>query len=106
MRNGHMAQCEPCIQIQKKKEKMDKSQKERKTERRDRVRARIEREREREKKDFFLFPLRFTEIRLRVGFHRRKRQSWSTHQELRVGTKILEFRQTPRGIEFSYLIYF
>ena len=26
--------------------------------------------------------------------------------DLRVGTKILEFRQTPRGREFSYLCYF
>ena len=29
------------------------------------------------------------------GFHRSRRQSRFTHQELRVGTKILEFRQTP-----------
>ena len=30
-----------------------------------------------------------------VGFRRSKRQSRSMHRELRVGTKILEFRQTP-----------
>ena len=41
-----------------------------------------------------------------VGFRRRKRQSRSTHQDLRVGTRILELRQTPRGREFSYLVYF
>ena len=41
-----------------------------------------------------------------VDFHWSKRQSRSTHRELRVGTNILEFRQTPRGREFSYLSYF
>ena len=41
-----------------------------------------------------------------VGFCRNKRQSRSTHKELRVGTKILEFCQTPQGKEFSYLGYF
>ena len=41
-----------------------------------------------------------------VGFRRTKRENRSTHQELRVGTKILEFRQTPRGREFSYFEYF
>ena len=41
-----------------------------------------------------------------VGFLRSKRQSRSTHRELRLGTKILEFRQTPRGKEFSYFGYF
>ena len=41
-----------------------------------------------------------------VGFHWSKRQSRSTHRELRVDTKILEFRQTPRGKKFFYLCYF
>ena len=41
-----------------------------------------------------------------VGFHRSKRQSRSMHRELHVSTKILEFRQTPRVREFSYLEYF
>ena len=41
-----------------------------------------------------------------VGFRWSKRQSRSTHQELRVGIKILEFHQTPPGREFSYLGYF
>ena len=36
-----------------------------------------------------------------VGFCWSKWQSRSTHRELRVGTKILEFCQTPRGREFS-----
>ena len=40
-----------------------------------------------------------------VSFCRRKKQSRSTHRELCVGTKILVFRQTPRGREFSYLCY-
>ena len=34
------------------------------------------------------------------SFRRSKRQSSSTHRELCVGTKILEFRQTSRGREF------
>ena len=38
-----------------------------------------------------------------VGFRRSKRQSRSMHRELRVGTEILEFCQTPQGREFSYL---
>ena len=41
-----------------------------------------------------------------VGFCQSKRQSRSMHRELRVGTKILEFRQTLRGREFSYIDYF
>ena len=41
-----------------------------------------------------------------IGFRRSKRQCRSTHRELRVCTKILEFCQTPRGREFSYLEYF
>ena len=41
-----------------------------------------------------------------VGFRRTKRQSRSTNLELRVGIKILEFSQTPRGREFSYFSYF
>ena len=41
-----------------------------------------------------------------VGLKRSKRKSRSTHRELHVGTKILEFCQTPRDREFSYLGYF
>ena len=41
-----------------------------------------------------------------LGFLHRKRQSWSTHRELRVGNQILKFHQTPRGREFSDLGYF
>ena len=41
-----------------------------------------------------------------VGAQRFEKKSQSTNRELRVGTKILEFRQTPRGREFSYLGYF
>ena len=41
-----------------------------------------------------------------VGFCRSKMQSRSTYRELRVRTKILEFRQTPRGREFPTWIIF
>ena len=41
-----------------------------------------------------------------VGFHRNEKKSSSTYLELCVDTKILEFCQTPRGREFSYLEYF
>ena len=41
-----------------------------------------------------------------VCFRQSKKQSSSTQRELRMDTKILEFRQTPRGREFSYLGYF
>ena len=36
-----------------------------------------------------------------VGLVRSKRQSWSTHRELHVGTKIRGFRQTSRSRGFS-----
>ena len=57
---------------------------------------------------FFLFFLFFSKIyeNRTIGFHRSKRQSRSTHRELCVGIKILKFRQTPRGREFSYFGYF
>ena len=45
------------------------------------------RERERKKKLFFC---KIYENRT-LGFSRSKMQSWFTHRELRVGTKILEF---------------
>ena len=41
-----------------------------------------------------------------VGFRRSKRQSSSTRQELRVGTRIWGFPKNPRGREFSYSGYF
>ena len=41
-----------------------------------------------------------------VEARRSEKKSRSTHLELRVGTKILELCQTPRGREFSYLDYF
>ena len=41
-----------------------------------------------------------------IGFHRGKKQSSFTRLELRVGTKIWEFRRTPRGKEIFYLEYF
>ena len=59
--------------------------------------------REREKKFFFSSLLSKIYGNRTIGFHRSKMQSRSTHRELRVGTKILEFCHTPRGREFSYL---
>ena len=64
------------------------------------MRAREERERERKKKYFSLLS-KIYENRI-VDFRRSKMKSRSTHRELRVCTKILEFRQTPRGREYSY----
>ena len=62
----------------------------------------------RERERFFFLSLLLSKIyeNRTVGFRRSKRQSRSTYQELRVGTKILAFCQTPRGREFSYLCYF
>ena len=62
---------------------------------------------ERERRFFFISSL-LTKIyeNRTIGFRRSKRQSRSTHRELCMGTKVLEFRQTPRGREFSYLGYF
>ena len=66
-----------------------------------------EREREREKGKIKYFSLLSKIYRNRnVGLRRSKRQSRSMHRELHMGTKILEFCQTPRGREFSYLEYF
>ena len=62
---------------------------------------RIERN-EKKKVFFLLYKIYGNRI---IGFHQNKRQSSSTHRELRVGTKILEFRQTPRDREFSYFSY-
>ena len=62
-------------------------------------------EREKGKKNIFSFLSKIYESRT-VAFHQSKRQIQSTHRELRVGTKIFEFRQTPQGREFSYLGYF
>ena len=43
---------------------------------------------------------------LTVGAQWSEKKSRSTYRELRVGTKILEFRQTLLGREFSYFDYF
>ena len=88
------------MEEREKENKMGKKEGKQKIKER-RKRNRIERERkERETKegDFFCVPM--------VGARRSKKKSRSTHRELRVGTKILEFRQTPLGREFSYLDYF
>ena len=53
-------------------------------------------EREGERDFVFLFSLLFKIYgNWTVGFRWNRRQSRSTQRELRVGTKILEFRQTP-----------
>ena len=59
-------------------------------------------------KDFFFLSSLLSKIygNQTVGFRRGRRQSRSTQRELRMGTKILVFRQTLRGREFSYLCYF
>ena len=64
------------------------------------------RKRERENSFFFLSILSKIYENWIVGFCLSKRQSRSMYQELHMGTKILEFRQTPRGREFSYFGYF
>ena len=61
--------------------------------------------RENGERDFFFFISSFLSKiygNWTIGFYRSKRQSRSTHRELRVSIKILEFRQIPRGREFSY----
>ena len=56
-----------------------------------------EKESERREREIFFFFLLLSKIygNWIVGFRRNKKQSQSTHRELRMGTKILEFRQTP-----------
>ena len=88
----------------KRKQKVKKERKEETGRKGVRREKREEREREREKKIFSLISKIYENQT--VGFCQSKRQSRSTHRELRVGTKILEFRQTPRGREFSYFDYF
>ena len=85
---------------------MDKEMKGKKEGKRNKRERRETNRRERErgkKKVSLLYKIYGNRI---VGFRRSKRQSQFTHRELRVGTKILEFCQTPRGREFFYLEYF
>ena len=60
------------------------------------------RERERgernKKRDFLGIPT--------IEARRSEKKSRFMHRELRLGIKILEFRQTPRDRKFSYLDYF
>ena len=58
----------------------------------------IEEERERKNGDFPSFSM--------VETRWSEKKSRSTHRGLRVGTKILKFRQTLRGKEFFYFDYF
>ena len=64
-----------------------------------------ERERERNGKGGFSLLSKIYENRA-ISFRRREKKSLFMHRKLCVGTKILEFCQTPRGREFSYLEYF
>ena len=75
MRDGHMAQCESCIQIKKKDKKKKGCQKEKKT---GGVSVKEKRERERKKENIFLL---FSKIyrNWTIGFRQSKRQSRSTH---------------------------
>ena len=84
--------------LKKKDKKKKEGQKEEETENKESER----REREKKKKVPLLSKIYGNQI---IGFRRSKRQSRSMHQELCVGTKILEFRRTPQGREFSYLEY-
>ena len=103
-----MKQYEPCIQNNNNNNTNKK--KEIKTKKKHRKVKRAWERRERNERDifyffFFSFLSQIYENRT-VGFRKRKMQSSSTHRELCVGTKILEFRQTLQGREFSYLCYF
>ena len=89
----------------KKKRKGKDEKSKRKTKKKKWQGEREKREREREGNFFFSLHSKIYGNRT-VGFRQRKRQSRSMHRELHVGTKILEFRQTPRGREISYLGYF
>ena len=75
-----------------KLKKKDKSQKERKKEGTDGQSESEKREREIKEKDSLLSKIYGNRT---VGFRGSKKQSRSTHRELHMGTKILEFRQTP-----------
>ena len=104
MRDGHTAQCNVSNSFfffLKEKKRIKRKGKSNGKQRRTNGRSEHEgeereRERERGKKKLFLSKIYGNRT---VGFRWSKRQSQSTHQELRVGTKILEFRQTPRGRE-------
>ena len=85
MKYGHKVQKK--IKIKRKKRKVEKKEKKRET---DSKRRDKRRERER-KKNLLLCKIYGNQI---VGFYQNKRQNRSTHRELYVGTKILEFRQT------------
>ena len=78
---------------QKKKKKKGKDKKsKRKTKKKKWQGEREEREREKGKKNSLLSKIYGNQT---VGFRRSKRQSLSMHRELHMGTKILEFCQTP-----------
>ena len=69
------------------------------------MRVREKRDSERRKKKGTILPFAiFGESTVKT--RRGKRQSWSTRQELRVGTKNYGFRCVPKGRGFSYTGYF
>ena len=89
---------------QKKEVRVDKEEKKRRKERKEGERKRREKQTEEKQKGV---PLLYKIYENRtIGFRQSKRLSRSMHRELRMGIKILEFRQTPRGREFFYLDYF
>ena len=102
-----MRQYEPCIQIIIIRKKNHKSKKKKEKQK---WKLAVEGWRERvnrEKYIYIFFSSLLSKIyeNQTVGFRQSKRQSQSTHRELRMGTKILAFCQTPREREFSYLCY-
>ena len=84
------------------KKKKKESQKGKGRRRRGGKGVREEKKREIERKKIFSLLSKIYGNRT-VGFHQRKRQSRSTHRELSMGTKILEFCQTPQGRKFFLL---
>ena len=66
----------------------------------ERKRKEREKERRRRRREKLHLLSRFIGDRI-VDSSRSKRQSWSIHRELRMGTKTTRFRQTPRGRGFS-----
>ena len=88
----------------RKKTKKKKTKKKGEEGRRKKKTDQKEREKKKRKRGFLLLSKIYGDRT--VDFRRSKRQSSSTRRELRMGTKIWEFCQTPRGREVSYLDYF
>ena len=77
----------------KKKRKAKRDEKEGEMGETESVKSKREREKVKQRKIFFLLSKIYGNRT--VNFFRSKRKNRSMHRELRVGTKILEFHQTP-----------